>query len=470
MQNWQAQYLDLKIQVAKAEELLSKLVLENNQFKSEILELKSENSNLKTENIKLKERLGLNSKNSSIPTSKELYKIKKATPKKSSRKQGAQVGHKANLRAPMIAAEVVKIDLNSNECECGGEICASTKPHIKQKIDIPEISPYVTEYHLQRGRCRSCGKRKKASLPTGVTDDLFGPNVKSIIGSLTGFYKNSKREVADILKNIFNLQISVGSISNNEARIATKCLPSYEDIELELSYSKLLHIDETSHYTKGDMGWCWIFANSEMTLIKLADSRGKKVLENSVFGEDDHIIITDRYAAYNYFNKDNRQVCWSHLARDFERFANSSYKEVKELGEYLSDIAKELFALKKSLQLEEIKILRFLRRASKLRTRMCKYLKRIALLDAAKQASGMANNMLKSEDMMWRFLKDPRAIPLTNNHAEQQIRHYVIYRKNSYFTQSERGNQFLERIISLYLTWKKQNENPVQNLRNLLIA
>ncbi len=53
-------------------------------------------------------------------------------------------------------------------------------------------------------------------------------------------------------------------------------------------------------------------------------------------------------------------------------------------------------------------------------------------------------------------LNDSENIPLTNNHAEQQIRHYVVYRKNSYFTQSERGNTFLERIISLYLTWKQR--------------
>ncbi|MGL5029107.1 MAG: IS66 family transposase, partial [Wolbachia pipientis] len=57
---------------------------------------------------------------------------------------------------------------------------------------------------------------------------------------------------------------------------------------------------------------------------------------------------------------------------------------------------------------------------------------------------------------------------LTNNHAEQQIRHYVIYRKNSYFTQSQRGNTFLERIISLYLTWKQMDLNPFQNLLSIV--
>ena len=351
--NWQKQYLELKNKVEKTEKLFNKLIAENIYLESELSSLKIENEKLSIENIKLKERLGLNSKTSSIPSSKELYKIKKDTRKKSDKKQGAQAGHKANLREEMPADEVIKIEVQDTKCECGGEIGLHSKPYIHQKIDIPEIQPHVKEYHLQKGRCKSCGKRRTASLPSGVTNDLFGPRAKSVIGSLSGFYKNSKRDIANILRDVFNLKISVGSISNNEARISNKCLASYEDIELELSYSKLLHIDETSHYNKGKLGWCWLFASEFASLIKLESSRGKKVLANSVFGPDDQIIVTDRYAAYNYFNRENRQACWSHLSRDFERFAHSSYAEVRYLGEYLSGITSELFALKKHIRMED---------------------------------------------------------------------------------------------------------------------
>lgn len=252
MQDWHKLYLELKEQADKVEKLLQDIVSENNSLKSkvtalafEIKDLKASNTKLTTENNKLKDRLGLNSKNSSIPTSKELYKIKQETKKQSSKKQGAQIGHKANVRDAMKADKIIEVNLDSTKCECGGYL-SDNGMHAHQKIDIPEIKPIVTEYHLQKARCRKCGKRQKASLPTGVGNDLFGPNVKTIIGSLTGFYKNSKRDVTNILNDLFNLQISVGSVSNNEGRIAEKCTESYEDIELELSYSKMLHIDETS--------------------------------------------------------------------------------------------------------------------------------------------------------------------------------------------------------------------------------
>ncbi len=135
---------------------------------------------------------------------------------------------------------------------------------------------------------------------------------------------------------------------------------------------------------------------------------------------------------------------------------------------YLRNVATELFALKKALLKSEIDVLRFVRRARKLRKRTKYYLKEISRLPEAIGASRVAKNVLRSERMMWKFLDDPENIPLTNNHAERQIRHYVVYRKNSYFTQSKRGNTFLERIISLYLTWKQRGLNPFQNLLSIV--
>jgi transposase len=465
---------------ADSEELKAdnlKLKADNEELRSNNLILKADNEKLRANNLTLKadndglkERLGLNCKNSSIPSSKELYKIKNKTPrKKSERNQGAQKGHKGHVREVSQADHIVDVNLESNLCECGGKICLSGKPHIHQNIELPEIKPIVTQYNLQRGRCNLCGKRRKAKLPDNATSDLFGPKVKSTIAALNGFYKNSKRETENILKNLFNLKISLGTISNSEARVSNLLKDAYEDIESELSYSKLLHIDETSHYNKGKLGWCWMFTNNNASMIKLEDSRGMKVLEKSVFGKDDSVIVTDRYAAYNYFNSQMRQICWAHLLRDFERFANSLNIGIKDLGEYLKKIAMELFGLRKALCRDQIDMKFFLRRVRKLRKRSSYYLYKIICTKSAIHAARVAKNILRSEEMMWRFMDDVKNIPLTNNHAERQIRHYVLYRKNSYFTQSERGNRFLERIISLYLTWKQRNLNPVTELQNLLL-
>lgn len=53
---------------------------------------------LEKENSELRDKLGLNSTNSSLPPSKDLYKIKDKTKPKSIRKIGAQPGHTGTNR------------------------------------------------------------------------------------------------------------------------------------------------------------------------------------------------------------------------------------------------------------------------------------------------------------------------------------------------------------------------------------
>jgi FtsZ-binding cell division protein ZapB len=95
-------------------------------LQAEIDLLKAENKALRKENAKLKEKLGLTSKNSSIPSSKELYKLKREKVK-SIRNRGGQPGHPATTRAKMIADEVIDLPI-SDACQCGGRVAISPKP------------------------------------------------------------------------------------------------------------------------------------------------------------------------------------------------------------------------------------------------------------------------------------------------------------------------------------------------------
>lgn len=178
-------------------------------------------------------------------------------------------------------------------CQCGGHI-ALTRSRIHQKIDIPDIKLNIINYHLARGRCRICKRRKSASLPKGVTEDLLGPRIKSTIAGLTGFYGNSKRKALAIINNMFGIKISLGTLSHSERRVSEQCQIEYGKIEEQISNASLLNIDETGHQNKDNKAWCWGFFSKNSSLIKLEYSRGKKVLEASVFGPDDAVVATDR--------------------------------------------------------------------------------------------------------------------------------------------------------------------------------
>lgn len=154
----------------------------------------------------LRDKLNPNSQNSSLPPSKDLYRIKNQEKPKSDKNPGAQPGHTPNHRPYDKPDQIIKCVL-PEKCNCGGEITVSKKFSVYTKIDLPKIVPQVTHYHLERGKCRICLKKQTAALPTGVTKDLLGPRAKAAISTLSGVYGQSKKEVKKYYKTYSTLML-----------------------------------------------------------------------------------------------------------------------------------------------------------------------------------------------------------------------------------------------------------------------
>jgi transposase len=411
----------------------------------------------------LKDKLNINSSNSGLPTSKEIYQKENKVRRKSVRKAGAQPGHayQGYIRKNPDAVHI--IDVTNEKCSCGG--CLSLDSYsVHQKIEIPEIKPKIDEYRLAKKKCDNCGKVYKAKLDNYK---ILGSNAESVIGAMGGFFNNSKRDLQQILSQIFNLDISLGLISKTEERVSASLENRYKNLLEEAEESSHLHMDETGHKNRGKRGWCWFLGNEKLSFFHLSSSRGKKVIEK-LLPEYLGNVISDRYAVYNYFDPDNRQVCLAHLRRDFKRFAHSSNKEISAVGVKLLDCIDLVFAAHKGYKLGKVTNIFYRRRAQKTRKKMYSFLKNIRHQSESIAAKRVAKNILKSFDMMWLFV-DNDEIPPTNNFAERQIKHHVKYRKNSYHTWSDRGDRFLERIKSIYATAKLRNENPFDQLHKLIL-
>lgn len=306
-------------------------------------------------------------------------------------------------------------------------------------------------------------EEKKSKPSRWSSKGFISPHAKAIISSLSGFFHNSKREIQHILRDLFHLDISLGLISHTERRTAQKMNSFYEELNHQIEESPYLHIDETGHHSRGKRGWAWIFTNHQLSFLKLTASRGKQVLA-SVLPDYEGQVVSDRYGAYCYFEKEKRQICWSHLKRDFQRFAHSRDICLAELGRELGLIVQEVFSLHRALKEKKIDRLMFDRRIRKLQKPTLYHLKRVLGIPEIPHAHRVARNILKSFEMMWLFRHAHNLEP-TNNLAERQIRKYVIYRKKSFFTWSRRGEEFIERIMSLFLSCRLQNQNAFSKLQ-----
>jgi transposase len=77
--------------------------------------------------------------------------------------------------------------------------------------------------------------------------------------------------------------------------------------------------------------------------------------------------------------------------------------------------------------------------------------------------SGSCADILEHKQALWTFVAHDDVEP-TNNHAEREIRAFVLWRKRSYGAQSDRGNLFAERLMTVAHTARKQNNNVLKFL------
>ena len=77
--------------------------------------------------------------------------------------------------------------------------------------------------------------------------------------------------------------------------------------------------------------------------------------------------------------------------------------------------------------------------------------------------------ILKQKEALWTFVDTPGVDP-TNNVAERMIRPYVLWRKMSFGTQSERGNLFVERMMTVSTTCKQQKRNVLDYVTEAIRA
>lgn len=83
--------------------------------------------------------------------------------------------------------------------------------------------------------------------------------------------------------------------------------------------------------------------------------------------------------------------------------------------------------------------------------------------------SGACADILAHRAALWTFLDEDGVEP-TNNHAERELRAFVLWRKRSFGSQSERGDTFAERIMTVVHTARKQGGDVLEFLVACCIA
>lgn len=427
---------------------------------------------LRAENADLKEKLSVDSKNSSKPPSADLKKPKKrknGIKKKSGKKQGAQPGHKGVNRSPEPIEHVNNI-INCKPdiiCNCGHNVVIYNKYIKHQVYDIDDSnSLFLTEYRLYKGYCSSCKQSYKEELPKELDNTILGPALKARMCTLVSDFKLSKRDIKSLLKLFYNLDISLGTVSNTEARINNALEKPYNNLSSTVKTQSSLNADETRHFENNKLHWAWIATNDKLTVLMMDKSRGQKSAKKILGANFTGILTTDRYAAYNIVNSLQRQLCWAHITRDFIKISQRD-NEAGKTGDELLFHQNKIFYYWNKYKSGIISFSK-LGKSIDIIKKNLKVCLNNAINCKHKRTIGTCKNILKYFESLFTFTKH-KGIDPTNNHGERQIRKYVIYRKLSYGTQSARGSRFIERIFSISATCKQQGKNTIAYIKQTII-
>lgn len=429
-----------------------------------IVTLWNEMQQLRTEVAWLREQVQQTSHNSSRPPSSDPPSTPSRKRRGSGRSAGGQPGHKGRGRR-LLPVEQVDHVFPIKPCACSfcGGVLEGEDPHPErhQVTELPPVRAQVSEYQLHTLRCPHCQSLTEADWPEGVPHSAFGPRVQALVSLLSGAYRLSKRQIQALLSDGFGIEMAVGTVSQLEQ---TPSQALADPVDAALTYvreQKAKNVDETGWRQQRRRAWLWTAVTPFVSVFTIHFSRGSKVVRQ-LLGDTPHGIVgSDRYSAYSFLPVSQRQVCWAHLRRDFQKLIDRG-GESAQIGAILSALTDQMFAWWHRVRDGTLQRRSFQTYMVDHKAKMHLYLWMGSQCGHA-QTARTCQEILSVEPALWTFVGKEGVEP-TNNAAERALRHGVLWRKSSFGTHSEAGSRFVERVMSVVTTLRQQERDVLTYL------
>ncbi len=264
-------------------------------------------------------------------------------------------------------------------------------------------------------------------------------------------FRQSKRRAAQFMGMILNQPASAAWMVLLQNRAAAAVQPAYDELAGQLATQAVLHIDESPTKEGPAKAWVWTFVAATFTFFSCRTSRAAEVLKELLGSTYPGVIHCDR--ARMYWSFGCLQWCWAHLKRDFQALIDDPCATQQRLGHDLMKPTKELFALWQKVRDGTLSRRTFRQRMQPIRQRVDALMLR-GYFNAL--THNFCKELVEHKEHLWTFIEAEGVEP-TNNAAERALRHAVIWRKLSFGTQSKSGSHFVERMLTVVETCRRQS-------------
>jgi transposase len=406
-----------------------------------LFQLVASNATLEKRIEELEKRLNKNSRNSNKPPSSDSpYEEKPKRKKSKSKKKKRRKGFRQKMLEPTEVKNVIP-----EVCLCGNNHFDSMKPyHTHQVIELPEIKMEITHFILHKGECPCCGKINKAVVPNEHQTG-YGPRLSAMIAQMAGNMGDSRTLIQDYCSSVLGFHISLGAIQKVIDRASEAIKPHYESIGKEARDASVNYIDETSHRLKAKLQWLWVMANQAVAFFMIHPNRSKEAFK-ALIKDWMGILVSDGYGVYQKW-VGQRQTCLAHLIRKATELSESVNPDIAKCGKLARAELRRLCKMANSPPTQ-----------GQWNAFYARLIRLISIYEDRQDDAGrFARRLLREIECLWTFLVEEGVAP-TNNHAERMLRFAVLWRKRSYGTRSEKGNRWVERILSLRQTCRLRNK------------
>ena len=295
----------------------------------------------------------------------------------------------------------------------------------------------------------------------------MGPNLAAILSYFSGRHHLGKRGIEELVETVFEVPISLGMVTTLESEMSAALAPAHDEAKDEVRAAAVKNADETGWKQAGRRCWLWMAATATVAYFVIHARRNVAGLQALLGEAIQGIVGSDRWGAYNKLPLHQRQICWAHLKRDFQKLIDRG-GPAEAIGRVGMDVVECLFADWWAFRRGDLD------RAG-LQARLDPMARE--LQEALEQGCGCADpkavafceNVLVLYPALWLFAAVEGVEP-TNNHAERLLRLGVLWRKNAFGSHSEAGCQFAARMLTVVQTLRLQKRPVLDYLRRAMIA
>jgi len=341
------------------------------------------------------------------------------------------------------------------------------EPTWHQVAELPELAAIITEHQGHARTCPCCGHLNRGEIPSEIRAHVIGPRLAAVMSYFSSRHRIGRRGVEEVVETVFEVPISLGSISALEAKMSDALASPYQEAQRAVREAPVKNTDETGWSEKGQKRWLWGAATATVAFFVIHLRRNFEGLQALLGEAIKGIVCSDRWAAYSKLPLELRQICWAHLKRDFQKLVDRG-GSAEAIGRVGLEVVECLFADWWAFRRGELDRPGLQARLDPIARELQGVLEQGCSCADSKAATFCAN-ILALYPALWLFAAIEGVEP-TNNHAERILRLGVLWRKNAFGCHSAAGCRFAERMLTVVQTLRLQKRPVLDYLYRAIVA